>query len=130
MIMGKVISLVERRKKQCADEILEIINILEDYDISIYIKQSDILFILNELYNLYLEKQIIYQFLEDMQLYFNEICRDILEENEVLDFSSLSNGFMGCYDLMVPIGIEKEEFSKVFQKAKAKINDRRQKGEE
>lgn len=128
--MGNVISLVEKEKKRCADKVLDIISILDDYDVSIEISQHDIVLILSELYDLYLEKQIVYQYTEDMLLYFNEIGRDVLEENEVFDFFSVSNGFMGCYDLMVPIGIEKEEFRKVFQKVKQKIDGRRQKSEE
>lgn len=128
--MEKVVSLVEREKNKCTDKVLEIINILEDYDITIDISQENIRLILSKLYDLYMKKQIAYQFKEDMLLYFNEICRDVLDEEEVFNFESISNGFMGCYDIMIPVGIEKEDFGKVFQKVEHEIDSGRQKSEE
>lgn len=123
--MGEVISLVDRQKEYCFDKILDVINILDDYDVEIDISKKDILLILNDLYDLYLEKKIVYQYLEDMLIYFNEICGDIAYDDEVFDVDSICNGIIGCYELMVPLGIEREDFRKVLKKVKAKIGSRR-----
>lgn len=123
--MGKIISIVDREKRYCSEKILDIINILDDYDVEFRIDREEILLILSDLYDLYLKKEIAYQYLEDMLLYFNEICKEISEEEKVFDLDSICNGLLGCYELMVPIGLEREDFDDVVQKVKVKINKRR-----
>lgn len=123
--MGKIISIVDREKRYCSDKILDIINILDDYDVEFRIDREEILLILSDLYDLYLKKEIAYQYLEDMLLYFNEICKEISEEEKVFDLDSICNGLLGCYELMVSIGLEREDFDDVVQKVKVKINKRR-----
>ncbi len=123
--MGKIISLIEREKKYCFNKILNLINILDDYDVKVSLSHEDILLILNSLYDLYLDKGIAYQYLEDMLLYFNEICSEIASLGSVFSFENVYNGFLGCYELMVPVGIENQEFDEVFQKVKTKIDSRR-----
>lgn len=124
--MGKIISFVEREKSYSSEKILEIINILDDYDVEFMIDIEEILLILRDIYDLYLKKEIAYQYLEDMLLYFNEICLEVSEEKRVFDLDSICNGLMGCYELMAPIGIEREDFDDVIQKVKVKIYNRRQ----
>lgn len=82
--MGKIISIVDREKRYCSEKILDIVNILDDYDVEFRIDREEILLILSDLYDLYLKKEIAYQYLEDMLLYFNEICKEISEEEKVL----------------------------------------------
>lgn len=123
--MGKIISIVDREKRYCSEKILDIINILDDYDVEFRIDREEILLILSDLYDLYLKKEIAYQYLEDMLLYFNEICKEISEEEKVFDLDSICNGLLGCYELMVSIGLEREDFDDVVQKVKVKINKRR-----
>ena len=123
--MGKIISIVDREKRYCSEKILDIVNILDDYDVEFRIDREEILLILSDLYDLYLKKEIAYQYLEDMLLYFNEICKEISEEEKVFDLDSICNGLFGCYELMVPIGLEREDFDDVVQKVKVKINKRR-----
>lgn len=122
--MGKVISMTEKRKRDSFAKIFEVIDILDDYDVVIDIDREDIILILDSLYDLYSKKKMAYQYLDDMLLYFNEIARDVVIEEIAFDIDSISNGLVGCYQLMMPIGIDEQEIIEVMDKVKVKLNGR------
>ena len=122
----KIIDLSEKKKDYIFTKLEEMLSDLRDYDIRISLNLNDLRIIYDELFNLYLEKGIIYEFREDILTYFNEIICLALEEKED-DFSIeyVNKGFIFCQELMSPIEITKKDVNKTLAKANKKIKNRR-----
>lgn len=119
--MGEIISLDNRLKEIYYKEIFNIIEILKDYEIEVKIPEENIKIILDELYNLYKEKEISYEYIEDMLSYFNEICKDAAAEGISLTSKIIFNGLVICHRMMSPVEIEKKDILSALEKAKARI---------
>ena len=122
----KIIDLNEKKKEFTFSKIEEMLDALRDYDIKVSLTLEELKIIYDELFNLYLEKGIIYEFKEDILTYFNEIICLALEEKEK-DFSAtyVRNGFLFCQHLMSPMEITKKDINKSLAKANKKIKSRR-----
>lgn len=119
--MGEIVDFERENKKFYYAEILSIINTLDDYDIDICVNPVDVVIILDELYELYKLKEISYKFLEDMILYFNEICVEVSEGEAPLTNEELFNGLIGSYDLYNEVEISREEIMSCVNRAKIKV---------
>lgn len=119
--MGEIVDFERKKKKFYYAEILSIINTLDDYEVDICVNPADVVIILDELYELYKKKEISYQFLEDMILYFNEICVEVSEEYYSLTNEELFNGLINSYDLYNEVEISKEEMISCVNRAKIKV---------
>lgn len=119
--MGEIVDFERKKKKFYYAEILSIINTLDDYKVDICVNPADVVIILDELYELYKKKEISYQFLEDMILYFNEICVEVSEEYYSLTNEELFNGLINSYDLYNEVEISREEMISCVNRAKIKV---------
>lgn len=119
--MGEIVDFERKKKKFYYAEILSIINTLDDYEVDICVNPADVVIILDELYELYKKKEISYQFLEDMILYFNEICVEVSEEYYSLTNEELFNGLINSYDLYNEVEISREEMISCVNRAKIKV---------
>lgn len=80
--------------------------------------------LLDELYQLYETKEIVYQYDENMTSYFSTICQDILESNlSCVLFSDVMQGVIGCYQLMSPVEVERQDMLQVVSKVKKKVKE-------
>lgn len=119
--MKKIISLEAIRKNNCYEEIAEMIDDVSEYDIEVKVRPIEIKIILQELYNLYKEKNIIYQYQEDMSTYFNEIMLIAIENDQEITNNLIFESLSFCHYLQTPVEIEKEDIDTALENAKTKI---------
>lgn len=120
-MVDKVINLDEIRKRETYRSVVEIFEILEDEGICLQFQNNELIILLDELYSLYESKDIIYQYSENMKCYFSTIATDIMDtEASCVLFSDVMQGVMGCYELMSPVEVEREDMSRVVGKVKKK----------
>lgn len=117
----KIIYLEEVRKKQTYHKVRDLFLALEEDSITLRFQECQLKLLLEEVYQLYLSKNIIYQYSSDMILYFSTICDDIISgEMREVKFSDVMQGVVGCHQLMSPVEIEKRDLTKVISKVKRK----------
>ena len=123
-MVDKVINLDEIRKRETYRSVIEIFEVLEDEGICLQFQTNGLIILLDELYSLYQSKDIIYEYAENMNCYFSTIATDIMNtEVSCVLFSDVIQGIMGCYELMSPVEVEREDMSQVIQKVKKKVKE-------
>ena len=82
--MGKIISIVDKEKRYCSEKILDIVNILDDYDVEFRIDREEILLILSDLYDLYLKKRLHTNILKICSFILMKYVRKFLKKRKFL----------------------------------------------
>lgn len=121
--MKKIVNLDDKVKDKCYEDVSEMIEGLSDYDIAVEVKPAEVKIILQELYDLYKEKAIIYQYLDDMSIYFNDIMVSAIEEEHSLTKEFLFDNLSFCQFLQTPVEIEQTDMESTLEKAKMKIKE-------
>lgn len=123
-MVDSVINLDEIRKQETYRAVIDVFEILEDEGICLQFQNNELMVLLDALYGLYKSKDIIYQYAETMKCYFSTIAADIMDTGvSCVLFSDVIQGIMGCYELMSPVEIEREDMSQVIQKVKRKVKE-------
>lgn len=104
-----VIQLGDYHKNLVKSEVIEIIDILEDYGISCELTDSEIDCILDVFYEYYVEKGIIHEFPLNMIHHFRDIQIAALEQNECFDVSFVLAGLELYEFFESPVEIEPQD---------------------
>lgn len=123
-MIDKITNLDEIRKQKTYRFVIGLFEIIEDEGICLQFQDNELIWLLEEMYYLYESKDIIYQYAENMNCYFSTIAADMMDTGvSCVLFSDVIQGIMGCYELMSPVEIEREDMSQVIQKVKRKVKE-------
>lgn len=124
--MNKVIYLKDRIIEKCYEEIIEMMmEVTEETELEVMVSAKEIKILIQNLYSLYQEKEIVNQFLENMNIYFASTLDKALEDPTfpVITSEYLIDNLMNFQWMMSPIEIEPQETYQVLQKAAKKIDN-------
>lgn len=121
--MNKVISLEEIYCNKVMSNVLDMALDLEAEGIVWDITKRELRGLLTQFYRLYQSKGIVCSYQEDMQSYFATIFTYISEEQiPSISFLTIIDGFFYCYEMMSPVEIERNDFTKTVGKVKNIVN--------
>ncbi len=116
-----IIYLTDKIKESVFLELQEMLADLKEYDLVISLTISELKNIYDELFNLYLRKDIIYEFRTDIITYFNEIIALAIENNvKNFTYEYVIETLKFCHSIMSPVEIKQKDISRILRKAKRK----------
>ena len=90
--MNKVIKLSDKIKEKLRNEILLILDILkEDYELDVLITVDMINTIIDEFYNYYEKKEIVFAFYDSLINHFNDLATVAVENSVIVDLTFVLN---------------------------------------
>lgn len=122
--MGKIISLEEKIIKDCFLSTSKIlINAKKDYNLNVSVTLMQLEILIGECYQLYKKKKVIYQYLEDMNLCFNDCIANALEQYRPIEIDQeyLMEHILFCQFFASPIEISQQDVKKTIDRAKCKM---------
>ncbi len=120
----KIININTKKKELIFERIESMLEDLKDYDIIISLSKEQLQVLLEELFNLYQRKKIIYEFEEDILRYFNEIIVMALEEKEkYFSYDYVKKGIIICQSILSPVEISSKDIKKVLIKSARRQNN-------
>lgn len=123
-MIDKITNLDDIRKQKTYCFVIGLFEIIEDEGTCLQFQNNELMVLLDALYGLYKSKDIVYQYAETMKCYFSTIAADMMDTGvSCVLFSDVIQGIMGCYELMSPVEIEREDMSQVIQKVKRKVKE-------
>ena len=113
--MGKVLYFKDYILKKTLNKIKEMIYEVNDTDITVFLLEEDLKIILDEFYNYYEKKNIVFSYYESMTNHFEDIL-DSMEEDDELNLFYLLKG-LSLYELLESnIEVVPSETKKVINK--------------
>ena len=113
--MGKVLYFKDYILKKTLNKINEMIYEVNDTDITVFLLAEDLKILLDEFYNYYEKKKIVFSYYESMTNHFADIL-DSMEEDDELNLFYLLKG-LSLYELLESnIEVVPSETKKVINK--------------
>jgi len=112
--MMKVINYSDVIKNKFREEIDASLNALEnEYDIRVMLSDNFIELFIEQFYELYMQKKIIYKYLDEMILAFHQVCLVVIQEKDVLEEEYLLE-CIKYFMLMIIMNLNLELFIKRY----------------
>ena len=115
--MNKVIKLSDKIKEKLRNEILLILDILkEDYELDVLITVDMINTIIDEFYNYYEKKEIVFAFYDSLINHFNDLATVAVENSVTVDLTFVLNQlklFELCDSMMI---VDPRDTDKIIKK--------------
>jgi hypothetical protein len=125
--MNNIIKIADKIKENVRTNILDIFAALdEDYDVEIFISQEEIDLIINEFFDYYESKEIIYAFSTNMINHFNDLAITALENNiDSINLSYVLESLKLFELLESETEVDPTETNKIITKIKNGSEDRK-----
>ena len=115
--MNKIIKLSDKIKEKLRNEILLILDILkEDYELDVLITVDMINTIIDEFYNYYEKKEIVFAFYDSLINHFNDLATVAVENSVTVDLTFVLNQlklFELCDSMMI---VDPRDTDKIIKK--------------
>ena len=115
--MTKVLKLSDKIKEKLRNEILLILDILkEDYELDVLITVDMINTIIDEFYNYYEKKEIVFAFYDSLINHFNDLATVAVENSVTVDLTFVLNQlklFELCDSMMI---VDPRDTDKIIKK--------------
>ena len=115
--MNKILKLSDKIKEKLRNEILLILDILkEDYELDVLITVDMINTIIDEFYNYYEKKEIVFAFYDLLINHFNDLATVAVENSVIVDLTFVLNQlklFELCDSMMI---VDPRDTDKIIKK--------------
>ena len=115
--MNKILKLSDKFKNRLRVEVLEIFDILkEDYELDVLITVDMINTIIDEFYNYYEKKEIVFAFYDSLINHFNDLATVAVENSVTVDLTFVLNQlklFELCDSMMI---VDPRDTDKIIKK--------------
>lgn len=115
--MNKILKLSDKIKEKLRNEILLILDILkEDYELDVLITVDMINTIIDEFYNYYEKKEIVFAFYDSLINHFNDLATVAVENSVTVDLTFVLNQlklFELCDSMMI---VDPRDTDKIIKK--------------
>ena len=115
--MNKILKLSDKIKEKLRNEILLILDILkEDYELDVLITVDMINTIIDEFYNYYEKKEIVFAFYDSLINHFNDLATVAVENSVIVDLTFVLNQlklFELCDSMMI---VDPRDTDKIIKK--------------
>ena len=121
--MDKIISLEERLKKSVVEEFLNIVQELKEEGVNVTITSSEFQVILDEFYDYYKRKSILYSFVETMKAHLGDMMIDCSNENCSFDVEFVLEE-LKLYELLDSLlAVDPKDTKRIVDKLYQKVGD-------
>ncbi|MBR2828196.1 MAG: hypothetical protein IKE70_03090 [Bacilli bacterium] len=121
--MDKIISLEERLKKSVVDEFINIVEELKEEGIVVDIDSSQFKMIVDEFYDYYKRKSILYSFVETMKAHLGDMMIDCSNENCSFDVEFVLEE-LKLYELLDSLlAVNPKDTKRIVDKLYQKVGD-------